>query len=187
MLSNECEKMSDEWWVKKIEWPFFVGQTGSYFCNNGVDYLCPHWIPWWSHCLCLFQFSFRLCLVRVKAFPENFHFPEMLFSGKENVFMCLVVFQKNFRKKFSGVWKMLQGKDKPRKHGQNPDWRSTLDWVRRRGASRAPVRRPRRWSRSHEAPRRFVRSRSTLRENAIDAKARSSRGAIAQISAVYLI
>ena len=27
--------------------------------------------------------------------------------------MCLVVFQKIFRKIFSGVWKMLQGKDKP--------------------------------------------------------------------------
>ena len=28
----------------------------------------------------------------------------MLFSGKENVFMCLVAFQKNFRKIFSDVW-----------------------------------------------------------------------------------
>ena len=28
----------------------------------------------------------------------------MLFSGKENVFMCLVVFQKMFRKIFSDVW-----------------------------------------------------------------------------------
>ena len=28
----------------------------------------------------------------------------MLFSGKENVFMCLVAFQKMFRKKFSDVW-----------------------------------------------------------------------------------
>ena len=37
----------------------------------------------------------------------------MLFSGKENVFMCLDVFQKIFRKIFFGVWKMLQGKDKP--------------------------------------------------------------------------
>ena len=27
--------------------------------------------------------------------------------------MCLVVFQKIFQKIFSGVWKMLQGKDKP--------------------------------------------------------------------------
>ena len=27
--------------------------------------------------------------------------------------MCLVVFQKIFRKIFSSVWKMLQGKDKP--------------------------------------------------------------------------
>ena len=28
----------------------------------------------------------------------------MLFSGKENVFMCLVAFQKMFRKIFSGIW-----------------------------------------------------------------------------------
>ena len=33
---------------------------------------------------------FRLRLVRVKVFSENRYFPEMLFSGKENVFMCLV-------------------------------------------------------------------------------------------------
>ena len=46
----------------------------------------------------------RLRLVRVKAFPENRYFPEMLFSGKENVFMCLVAFQKNFWKIFSDVW-----------------------------------------------------------------------------------
>jgi len=46
----------------------------------------------------------RLHLVRVKAFPENRYFPEMLFFGKENIFMCLVVFQKNFWKIFSDVW-----------------------------------------------------------------------------------
>ena len=28
----------------------------------------------------------------------------MLFSGKENIFMCLVAFQKMFRKIFSGAW-----------------------------------------------------------------------------------
>ena len=44
----------------------------------------------------------------------------MLFSGKKNVFMCLVVFQKIFRKIFSGVWKMLQGKDKTRKTNTAP-------------------------------------------------------------------
>ena len=47
---------------------------------------------------------FRLRLVRVKVFSENRYFSEMLFSEKENVFMCLVVFQKNFRKMFSDVW-----------------------------------------------------------------------------------
>ena len=48
--------------------------------------------------------TLRLRLVCVKAFPENRYFPEMLFSGKENVSMCLVAFQKNFRKIFSDVW-----------------------------------------------------------------------------------
>ena len=45
-----------------------------------------------------------LCLVPVKYFPENIYFPEMLFSGKENIFKCLVAFQKIFWKIFSGVW-----------------------------------------------------------------------------------
>ena len=63
----------------------------------------------WEMGLCerrckMFSTSFRLRLVRVKVFPENRYFPEMLFSGKENVFMCLVAFQKNFRKIFSDVW-----------------------------------------------------------------------------------
>ena len=35
---------------------------------------------------------FRLCLFRVSDFLENTYFPEMLFSGKENSFKCLVVF-----------------------------------------------------------------------------------------------
>ena len=43
--------------------------------------------------------NLRLCLVRVKVFSEN-----ILFFGKENVFMCLVTFQKMFRKIFSEVW-----------------------------------------------------------------------------------
>ena len=30
--------------------------------------------------------TLRLCLVPVKYFPENIYFPEMLFSGKKNVF-----------------------------------------------------------------------------------------------------
>ena len=54
--------------------------------------------------------SSRLCLVRVKAFLKNIPF------SKENVFMCLVVFQKIFRKIFSGVWKMLQGKRQNQKN-----------------------------------------------------------------------
>ena len=34
----------------------------------------------------------RLCLFHVSDFPENTYFPEMLFSGKENIFKCLVAF-----------------------------------------------------------------------------------------------
>ena len=63
--------------------------------------------------------SSRLCLVRVKAFLKNIPF------SKENVFMCLVVFQKIFRKIFSGVWKMLQGKiqNQKNKHSTQIDAR----------------------------------------------------------------
>ena len=42
----------------------------------------------------------------------------MLFSGKENVFMCLVAFQNIFRKIFSGVWKRSW---KRRTKRQNPE------------------------------------------------------------------
>ena len=102
----------------------------------------------------------------------------MLFSGKENVFMCLVAFQKNFRKIFSGVWKRrrkrqtqkntdktqkntdkTQKKPKKKNHQQ-----STLDWVRRRGASQAPIRRSRSTAQSHEGEIAiFARSQSTSR------------------------
>ena len=36
----------------------------------------------------------RLCLFHVSDFPENTYFPEMLFSGKENIFKCLVALRK---------------------------------------------------------------------------------------------
>ena len=49
-------------------------------------------------------FPLRLCLVHVKYFPENKYFLEMLFLGKENIFKCLVAFQKMFWKRFFGVW-----------------------------------------------------------------------------------
>ena len=39
-----------------------------------------------------------------KYFWKIFYFLKMLFFEKENVFMCLVEFQKIFRKIFSGVW-----------------------------------------------------------------------------------
>ena len=45
-----------------------------------------------------------LRLVCVKVFPENRYFLEMLFSEKENIFMCLFAFQKMFWKIFSDVW-----------------------------------------------------------------------------------
>ena len=38
----------------------------------------------------------RLCLVPIKYFSENKNFLEMLFSGKENIFECLVA-----------LWKLL--------------------------------------------------------------------------------
>ena len=45
----------------------------------------------WRKIVCL-----RLCLVPVKYFPENKNFSKMLFSGKENIFKCLVA-----------LWKLL--------------------------------------------------------------------------------
>ena len=87
-------------------------------------------------------------------------------SGKENVFMCLVAFQKIFQKIFSGVWKRRRKRqtqkntDKTQKKNHQ---RSTLDWVRRRGASRALVRRS--TARSHEGEIAIdvARSRTTAR------------------------
>ena len=76
----------------------------------------------------------------------------MLFSGKENVFMCLVAFQKNFWKIFSGVWKRRRKRQTQKKNHQQ----LTLNWVWRRSASRAPVRRPRRRSQSEIAISRSV-------------------------------
>ena len=46
----------------------------------------------WRKIVCL-----RLCLVPVKYFLENKIFSEMLFSGKENIFKCLVA-----------LWKLLE-------------------------------------------------------------------------------
>ena len=43
---------------------------------------------------------FGLC----KIVSENKYFSEMLFSGKENIFKCLVAFQKMLWKIFSSVW-----------------------------------------------------------------------------------
>lgn len=60
--------------------------------------------------------TLRLCLVHVKAFPEN-----IPIFGKENVFMCLVAFQKIFRKIFFGVWKRRKEETNSEKHGQNPE------------------------------------------------------------------
>ena len=126
--------------------------------------------------------SSRLCLVRVKAFLEN-----IPFSGKENVFMCLVVFQKIFRKIFSGVWKMLQGKRQNQKNKHS----TQIDAQRSTGFDGAVLRKlqyddraidrdlaKRRWrstARSREASIAISRSTAPI---AIGAKA-SSRSRIA--------
>ena len=88
---------------------------------------------------CSHLLPFRLCLVRVKAFPEN-----IPFSGKENIFMCLVVFQKIFRKIFSGVWKMLQGKrqNQKNKHNTQIDPRDQRGSTARCFASSSPTTAP---------------------------------------------
>ena len=122
----------------------------------------------------------RLCLVRVKVFPENIYFSEMLFSRKENIFMCLVAFQKMFRKIFSDVWlyswkyhrkhifylltcshissvtKRIHNIIHSSKHKQNPEKKSSNPKKRRR--DRDLDWRDRDW-RDHD--RSFARSRST--------------------------
>ena len=61
----------------------------------------------------------------------------MLFSGKENVFMCLVAFQNIFRKIFSSVWKRSWKRRRKRQNLEKPgqtqknmarsgDWRCDL-------------------------------------------------------------
>ena len=79
-------------------------------------------------------------MVRVKAFPEN-----ISFSGKENVFMCLVAFQKIFQKIFSDVWKKRRKrqnleklKTKPRRTWTKPrrTWRDLAKYRSRRSRSR---------------------------------------------------
>ena len=76
--------------------------------------------------------------------------------------MCLVVFQKIFRKIFSGVWKMLQGKRQNQKNKHN----TQIDaYDRRRSTTRCFANSNPTTSQSSEAPRRFARSRSTARSS----------------------
>ena len=113
-----------------VTWPYILPL-------DFVDAMCHYPFKNWRK-----RETLRLCLIRVKTFPENISFSEMLFFGKENVFMCLVAFQKIFQKIFSGVWKRRRKRqtqkntDKTQKKNHQ---RSTLDWVRRRGALRALV------------------------------------------------
>ena len=91
------------------------------------------WMP------CLWTLMLWLTLMSTKAVfgsrksisgkysRKIFHFLEMLFSGKENVFMCLVVFQKIFQKIFSGVWKMLQGKRQNQKNKHSTQIDGAID------------------------------------------------------------
>ena len=93
----------------------------------------------------------------------------MLFSGKENVFMCLVAFQKKFRKIFSSVWKRRRKRQNPEKHGQNPKKKSSNPVKLREGRERGDW--VRRGARSHSVGKGEIGA--VLREIAIDAKARS--------------
>ena len=61
----------------------------------------------------------------------------MLFSGKENVSMCLVAFQNIFRKIFFGVWKRRRKRQIQKNTSHNPEKKSstTTNLVRRQIAS----------------------------------------------------
>ena len=77
--------------VQKIISFFFSGQRKVSNIRNYVK--------------CAIEAAFGLCKSISKKYSifRKCYFPEMLFSGKENVFMCLVVFQKMFLKIFSDV------------------------------------------------------------------------------------
>ena len=70
----------------------------------------------------------RLCLVRVKAFPENIPSSGNAIFRKGKCFHVFGCISKKFPK---NIFWCLEKKEKtnPEKYGQNPDWRSTLDWV----------------------------------------------------------
>ena len=70
----------------------------------------------------------RLCLVRVKAFPENIPFSRNVIFRKGKCFHVFGCISKKFPK---NIFWCLEKKEKtnPEKYGQNPEWRSTLDWV----------------------------------------------------------
>ena len=87
------------------------------------------------------------------------------YFSERKMFSCVWLHFKKFSGKYFLVFGKEEGKDKPRKKNHQ---RSTLNWFRRRDASRAPVRRSRRWSRS----RRRDRDR---RRNIATARSRSSR------------
>ena len=97
-------------------------------------------------------FVLRLCLVRVKAFPENISFSGNAIFRKGKCFHVFGCISKNFPKNIFWCLEKKKEYTNPEKHKPQPrkknHQRSTLDWVRRRGASRAPVRRPRRRSQS---------------------------------------
>ena len=83
--------------------------------------------------------------------------------------MCLVVFQKIFQKIFSGVWKMLQGKDKPISTPDKTQIDARLGSTERCFVSSSPTTVP---------SITISRSTAPLREIAIGAKARSRSTAL---------
>ena len=83
----------------------------------------------------------------------------MLFSGKENVFMCLVAFQKIFRKIFSDVWKRRRKRQTQEKYHQRSRSEIAISLARSRDQRRElatarsrdrRVARSRRRSRDHD-------------------------------------
>ena len=106
----------------------------------------------------------RLCLVRVKAFPENIPFSGNAIFRKGKCFYVFGCISKNFPKNIFWCLEMLQGKDKPISTRTKP--RLTLnarDLAAPENTSRSRwtnPSRPRRRSRDREAPRRFAGSRS---------------------------
>ena len=93
--------------------------------------------------------SFRLCLVRVKAFPENIPFSGNAIFQKGKCFSYVWLYFKKFFEKYFLVFGKEEGRDKPRKTWTKPRKKKSLNPVKLREEGRERGDWVRRGARSH--------------------------------------